>query len=319
MKNSSSPTISGPAINKSSTPDLSVVLVGWNNRSYLEPCLHSLYQCGLSRTFEVVVVDNGSSDGSQRMLKEQFSEVQIVQNYSNVGLSRATNQGIQHTTGQYVLLLNNDTLVNGPSIEAMIKFMELTPNAGAVGGKLLNPDGSFQGGGARFSSLFQEFLIATRLGEFLCKGYPSHKDNDREIVVDWLSSACLLVRRGVFSQIGFLDEQYFIYGDETDFQFRLKQANWKVYYLPLVTTIHYGGRSMDRWRRRKMVYRGKMLFYKKNRGSLAAFTLRLMLGGLTVPKTLLWSIAWLFPWCHTAAKRELRSNLDVLNLCCHLR
>jgi GT2 family glycosyltransferase len=294
-------------------------LVCWNNRSYLEPCLRSLYQCGLIRTIEVVVVDNGSTDGSQQMLKELFPDVMIVQNRGNVGLSRATNQGIQQTTGRYVLLLNNDTIVNEPSLEAMIKFMELTPDAGAVGGKLLNPDGSFQGGGSCFSSLFQEFLIATRLGEFLYEGYPSHKDNGRETVVDWLSSACLLVRRIVFSQIGFLDEQYFIYGDETDFQFRLKQANWKVYYLPRVTTIHYGGRSMDRWRRRKMVYRGKMLFYKKNYGSLAAFTLRLMLGGLTVPKTLLWSIAWLFPWSHTIAKRELRSNLDVLDLCRHLQ
>jgi GT2 family glycosyltransferase len=319
MKNSYSPTVAEPVTDKTSTPDLSVVLVGWNNRSYLEPCLRSLYQCGLRRSFEVVVVDNGSTDGSQQMLKEQFPDVLIVQNHSNVGLSRATNQGIQQAAGRYVLLLNNDTLVNEPSLEAMTKFMESTPSAGAVGGKLLNPDGSFQGAGARFSSLLQEFLIATRLGELLYVGYPSHEIDDRETIVDWLSSACLLVRRVVFSQVGLLDEQYFIYGDETDFQFRLKQAGWNVYYLPQATTIHYGGRSLDRWRRRKMVYRGKMLFYRKNYGSFAAFTLRLMLGGLTLLKTLLWGIAWLFPWCHTAAERELRSNLDVLNLCCRLQ
>jgi N-acetylglucosaminyl-diphospho-decaprenol L-rhamnosyltransferase len=319
MKTQSSANISAGPSAETSTPDLSVVLVCWNNQSYLEPCLRSLYQGGLGRTFEVVVVDNGSTDGSQEMLREQFPEVKIVQNHSNLGLSRATNQGIQVTTGRYVLLLNNDTLVNRQSLEKLVNFMELTPAAGAVGGKLLNPDGSFQGAAARFSSLFQEFLIATRLGEFLWEGYPSHEDDEQDKVVDWLSSACLLVRRSVFTQVGLLDEEYFIYGDETDLQFRLKQAGWKVYYLPQATTIHYGGRSMDRWRRRKMVYRGKLLFYKKNYGVLRAFLLRFALGGLTLGKTLLWGIAWLVPRSHHAAERELRSNFEVLSLCCRLQ
>jgi N-acetylglucosaminyl-diphospho-decaprenol L-rhamnosyltransferase len=319
IKNQFSQTISRGRSHETSTPDVSVLLVCWNNRGYLEPCLHSLYQSGLRRTFEVVVVDNGSTDGGQKMLREQFPEVRIVQNHRNLGLSCATNQGIRATTGRYVLLLNNDTLVNGPSLEEMVHFMEVTPDAGAVGGKLLNPDGSFQGAAARFSSLWQELLIATRLGEFLWEGYPSHEDDKQENVVDWLSSACLLVRRSAFAEVGLLDEEYFIYGDETDFQFRLKRAGWKVYYLPQVTTIHYGGRSMDRWRRRKMVYRGKMLFYRKNYSTLHAFLLRLVLGGLTLAKTLLWSIAWLLPRSRKTAECELRSNIEVLSLCWSLQ
>jgi N-acetylglucosaminyl-diphospho-decaprenol L-rhamnosyltransferase len=308
-----------PLSHGEATIDLSVVLVCWNNRSFLEPCLCSFYQGGLSRTSEVVVVDNGSTDGSQQMLREQFPQVRIIQNQHNVGLSRATNQGIQNTTGQYVLLLNNDTLVNRTSLEEMVHFMELTPDAGAVGGKLVNPDGSFQGAGARFSSIFQEFLIATRLGEFLWSGYPSHGRDDTKAVVDWLSSACLLVRRVVFEQVGFLDEDYFIYGDETDFQFRLKRVGWQVYYLPQVSTVHYGGCSLDRWRRRKMVYRGKMLFYQKNYGTFATFKLRLLLGGLTVAKTAFWSVAWLLPGRQSAAEHELRSNREVLGLCFRLQ
>jgi GT2 family glycosyltransferase len=300
-------------------PDMSVVLVCWNNRGYLEPCLRSLYQCELGRTFEVIVVDNGSSDGSQDMLREHFPGVRIVQNQDNLGLSRATNQGIELSRGQYVLLLNNDTLVNGPSLQKMIHCLDVHPSVAAVGGKLLNPDGSFQGAAAKFSTLFQELLIATRLGELFWEGYPSHKNGKGERVVDWLSSACLLVRKSVFAQVGLLDESYFIYGDETDLQFRLKQAGWKVCYLPQATTIHYGGRSMDRWRRRKMVYRGKLLFYKKNYGALRAFSLRLILGGLTLAKTLLWILAWLLPRSHDAAKRELRSNFEVLSLCCRLQ
>ncbi|UCH58745.1 MAG: glycosyltransferase family 2 protein, partial [Anaerolineales bacterium] len=259
-------------------PVMSIVLVCWNNKDYLEPCLRSLYDGGLSSSFDVVVTDNGSTDGSQAMLAEKFPHVRIIQNDHNVGLGKASNQGIQATQGRYVLLLNNDTLVNASALDSLVDFLEQNPEAGAVGGKLLNPDGSFQSGYAGFSTLLEEFLIATRLGEFIWKGYPSHGDSDQVRAVGWLSSACLLLRRSALNEVGLLDESYFIYGDEADLQFRLNKAGWKVFYLPDAEIIHYGGRSMDRWRRRKMVYRGKMLFYQKNYGEMSTIGLRLMLG-----------------------------------------
>ena len=103
-------------------PDMSIVLVCWNNKAYLEPCLDSLYDGDLQSSFDVVVVDNGSTDGSQAMLREKYPEVQIIQNDHNVGLGKASNQGIEATKGRYVLLLNNDTLVNGASLDAMVAF-----------------------------------------------------------------------------------------------------------------------------------------------------------------------------------------------------
>jgi GT2 family glycosyltransferase len=138
-------------------PVCAVVLVCWNNKGYLEPCLRSLYGAGMRNTFEVVVVDNGSTDGSQQMLREQFPDVQIIQNDSNVGLGKASNQGIEATQAPFVLLLNNDTIVNGPSLDALIDFMASTPDAGAAGGRLLNEDGSFQAAFNRFSTLAEEF------------------------------------------------------------------------------------------------------------------------------------------------------------------
>jgi GT2 family glycosyltransferase len=155
-------------------PDLAIILVCWNNKEYLEPCLRSLYDGRLDSRFEVVVVDNGSTDGSQAMLAQKFPQVEIIQNEGNVGLGRASNQGIMATGGRYVLLLNNDTLVNAASLDAMVEFLDATPEAGAVGGRLLNPDGSFQAGYASFSTLGEELLITTRLGERLWPGYPSH-------------------------------------------------------------------------------------------------------------------------------------------------
>ena len=295
-----------------------IVLVGWNNKDYLEPCLQSLCDTGMRRAVEVVVVDNGSTDGSQAMLAAQFPHVRLVQNDRNVGLARASNQGIQCTDAPFVLLLNNDTLVDGRSLDAMVEFMQATPDAGAVGGTLLNGDGSFQAGYNNFSSLPEELAIATRLGELLWPGYPSHRTRGGVRSVDWLSSACLLLRRSALSQVGLLDESYFIYGDEADLQFRLVRAGWKVYYLPDVKTIHFGGRSLDRWRRRKMVYRGKMLFYRKNYGPLREYLLRVLFGTLTVAKVGAWSLAWPIPSLKERATRELRSNADVLRLCLKL-
>ncbi len=300
------------------TPACAIVLVCWNNRAYLEPCLDSLYGAGLRHSFEVVVVDNGSTDGSQDMLRQRFPAVLLVQNHSNVGLGRASNQGIEATTAPYVLLLNNDTIVNRDSLDALIDHMIATPDAGAVGGKLLNEDGSIQAEYGNFSTLREEFLIATRIGELLWPGYPSHHPSHDVRSVDWLSSACLLVRRAALSQVGLLDESYFIYGDEADLQYRLIAAGFKVYYLPRATTLHFGGRSLDRWRRRRMVYRGKMLFYRRHYGAVREYLLRGLFGALTVAKVGAWSAAWPIPSLHERATRELRSNIDVLRLCVKL-
>lgn len=309
-------TITTPASEAGeSVPDQSIVMVCWNNKDYLDPCLQSLYEGGLRSSFEVVAVDNGSTDGSQAMLREKYPDVMIIQNDHNVGLGKASNQGIEATRGRYVLLFNNDTLVDGPSLDVLVDFLDNTPDAGAVGGTLLNADGSFQSSYGNFSTLFEEFMIATHLGESLWPGYPLHGDSKEVKQVGWLSSACLLVRREALDQVGLLDEEYFIYGDEADLQYRLNQAGWKVYFIPNSTTIHYGGRSMDRWRRRKMVYRGKMLFYRKNYGPVKTALLRGMFAGLSLVKMLPWSLAWIFPSWRERARLELSSNMDVVKLC----
>ncbi len=298
--------------------DLSIVLVGWNNKAYLEPCLESLYASDLGCRYDVVLVDQGSTDGSQAMLREKFPEVRIIQNDHNVGLAKACNQGIEGTTGRHVLLLNNDTLVNS-TLGELVRFLDENPRAGAVGGRLLNPDGSFQAGFAGFSSLWEEILIATHLGELFQEGYPSHDDSDEVRHVGWISSACLLLRREALDEVGLLDEEFFIYGDEADLQFRLNRAGWPVYYLPTVNTIHYGGRSMNRWKRRRMVYRGKMLFYRKNYGALRTGALRLLFGALSAAKMLPWSLVYLLPGQRERAKKELDSNIEVIKLCLDLR
>jgi GT2 family glycosyltransferase len=298
-------------------PDFSIVLVCWNNREYLEGCLRSLYESKIDFTYEELVVDNGSSDGSQAMLATKYPQANLIQNDRNLGLSRASNQGILASLGHYVLLLNNDTMVNGPSLNALVEFMNHHPDAGAAGGTLLNQDGSLQATYSEFSTLWQEFMIATGLGHLFWPNYPDHGISNEIKVVDWLSSACLILRRSALDQVGLLDEQYFIYGDEADLQYRLKRAGWKIYYLPQVKTIHYGGRSMNRWSRRKMVYRGKMLFYEKHYGAFRTISLRGMLVALSFLKSIFWLLAW--PIVRERSSLELRSNLDVIRLCLNLK
>jgi GT2 family glycosyltransferase len=295
-----------------------VVLVCWNNRTYLEPCLRSLFDAHMRNAIDVVVVDNGSTDGSQQLLREEFPQARVIQNDANVGLGRASNQGIECTSAPFVLLLNNDTVVNGPSLDALVDFMAATPDAGAAGGTLLNEDGSFQAAYNRFPSVLEEFLIATRLGELLWTEYPSHRGGTSVKPVDWIGSACLLLRRAALAEVGLLDDRYFIYGDETDLQYRLRAAGWKVYYVPGATTVHFGGRSMDRWRRRKMVYRGKMLFFRKHYGLVRQAVLRAMLLLLTLGKVVVWGLAWPVPSWKDRAARELASNGDVFRLCLRL-
>jgi GT2 family glycosyltransferase len=272
----------------------------------------------MRNAFEVLVVDNGSTDGSQRMLREQFPAVRVIQNDGNVGFCRASNQGIEATRAPYILLLNSDTVVNERSLDALIDFMAATGDAGAVGGTLVNEDGSFQASFNRFSSLAEEVLVGTGLGRLLWPGYPSHHTAAQARAVDWVCAACLLVRRAALEDVGLLDERYVMYGDEADLQYRLARAGWKVYFLPEATTVHLGGRSQDRWRRRRMVYRGKMLFYRCNYGAFAEYALRTMLGVLTLGKAAAWMPAWLVPSLHRRAALELRSNSDVLRLCIKL-
>jgi N-acetylglucosaminyl-diphospho-decaprenol L-rhamnosyltransferase len=299
-------------------PDVSVVLVCWNNKDYLDPCLVSLYGANLTSSFDVVVVDNGSTDGSQEMLREKYPQVKLIENGENVGLGKASNQGIEATNGRFILLLNNDTLVNGPSLQTMFDYMNKTPDAGAVGGLILNPDGSFQSSYASFSTLWEEFMLASGLAQKFRDGYPLDGQTDYVKPVGWMSSACLLVRRSAVEEVGLLDETFFIYGDETDLQYRMQKAGWKAYYLPQATTLHYGSVSTERWPRRRLIYRGKMLFYQKNYDPVRTIFLRFMIATISLAKMAFWSAVWLVPGKRDAARNELNSNWDVFQLCLHL-
>jgi GT2 family glycosyltransferase len=300
--------------------DLSIALVNWNNRDYLEQCLESIETARLLLTYEIVVSDNGSTDGSQQMLAERFPHVKVVQNNGNVGVARGNNQCIRNSSGRYIHILNNDTVVNRESVEAMVRFLDEHPEAGAVGGNLFNPDGTLQSSFFSFPTLLEEFLIVSHVGSRLNPHFPSHNGLHPSIrEVDWISSASIVVRRKAIEEIGLIDEEYFIYSDETDWQYRLWQAGWKVYYLPHVTTVHYGGGSFQPGGKRyTLVYRGRMLFARKHYGRLYCIVQRAMFALAALGRLGVWLAAQASSKWRTVARKQIASNLETLKLCFHL-
>ena len=224
---------------------LSIIIVSWNTVDLLAQCLESIYAYPPDGEFEVLVVDNASTDNSVQLVGEQFPQVKLFENKVNVGFAGANNQAIQQSLGSYVLLLNPDTEVKASALEDLLQFMDRHPQAGAVGARILNPDETLQTSCYPTPTLLREFWRLFHLDVFWPYGSYHMADwnlqKSRE--VDILLGACLLLRRTVLDQIGLMDESYFIYSEEVDLCYRVQQAGWHLYWVPQAQVIHYGGQS----------------------------------------------------------------------------
>lgn len=294
---------------------LSIVIVNYNTREFTAQCLDSIYQSPPSVSFEIVLVDNASSDGSPEYLEANYPQVKLIRSPHNVGIAGGNNLGIKAACGRFILLLNNDTIVLPGSIDRTVKFLQSHPDAGGVGGNLLNPDGSFQSGHNSFPTLWRLFLITTKIGQRFHSYYPSNPRSAVISEVDWMSTAFMTFRREALFEIGLVDEQYFIYSDESDLQLRLHQAGWKIYYLPDLETIHFGGKSLNPWRRRRLVYRGYLLYFTKHRGAFQTVLVRLMFILISLLKLPFWLVCYLLPVKRQLAIAEVRSNCSILRMC----
>jgi N-acetylglucosaminyl-diphospho-decaprenol L-rhamnosyltransferase len=244
--------------------DLSIIIVNWNTLPLLRICLASIFDaslCGL--TMEVIVVDNGSSDGSVDMVKREFPSVQLVTNTTNIGFAWAANQGIRWSAGDFVLLLNSDIIVEKQTLSALMEFMKVHKDAGMCGARLMRSDGSVQpylfGSDPTLSYLIRRGLKRLFLRKAL------HDWETKDIMeVDWVSGACLIARREALSAVGLLDENIFMYFEDTDLCLRARLFGWKVYYNPTATVIHLGGQSSNDKERRKVYFESLLYFYKKH-------------------------------------------------------
>lgn len=269
--------------------DVSIIIVNWNTRDLLADCLDSITQTASDLIFEIIVVDNASTDDSQTMVRQRFPHVRLIANQENVGFARANNQGMAASSGRHALLLNSDALLTPGALQALVSLADAKPRAGIVGAQLLNPDGSFQASHTTFPNLWQEFLILSGIGRLLRgRWYPSHgpEEGKGPQIVDYVEGACLLVRRKAFEDVGGLDEDYFMYAEEVDWCYDMREKGWQVWYQPAAEVIHLGGGSSRnrRTQREGDLYRSRVRFFRKHYGDIAARLLKLQIYGFTAVK-----------------------------------
>ncbi len=232
---------------------LSIVIICWNDLKVIENCLTSIFKGTTKTEFEVIVTDNGSTDGSIERIRANFPAVRLIENGANLGFSKANNVGIRAATGEYVLILNPDTIVHPGSLDRWIEFADLHPEAGGFGCKVLNPDGSFQGTARPFPTVRRALIAALGLRPlgFLGRAFISDKyvgwNGETEREIDWQSGCCVMVRGDVLKQISGFDEQFFFHYEEVDLCFRVWESGHPIRYTPNVTITHLGGQSVGRF------------------------------------------------------------------------
>jgi len=257
---------------------LSVCIVTFHARDLLRDCLRSLCE-HTTLDYEVIVVDNGSQDGVGTMLQQEFPrnllrQVQFVENDTNLGYTYPMNQALRLAQGRYLLQLNPDTLILPQSLDRLVDFLEAHPQAGICSPKVLNSDHTLQKPCRRgestpwavltyFLGLSALFPKSKLFGQYLM----SYMDEDETHLAAGVSGSCMLIRRAVIEQIGYLDERFFAYQEDADFCFQARHAGWQIYYVPTSQIIHLGGHGGSRVQPYRSIYewhKSYFLYYRKN-------------------------------------------------------
>lgn len=266
--------------------DISIVIVNYNVKAFLEQCLMAIERARHNLKIEIFVVDNRSVDGSQAMVKKGFPYVHLIENKGNIGFSKANNQALRLVKGKYVLILNPDTLIQEDTLTTLKDFLDKHSKTGAVGCKLINPDGSFQSGSRRgfptpwvaFTRIIGLSKIFPRIRLF-GQYNMTYLNPDTESEIDVLTGSLMLIRKSVLDNIGYFDEDYFMYGEDIDLCYRIKKDGWKIYYTPTTTAIHYKGESTKRGEFSYIsnFYSAMLIFTRKHFKNHYSFFLRAML------------------------------------------
>lgn len=232
--------------------DVSIVIVNWNSKDFLAACLRSLERHTHGLTRETIVIDSGSFDGCGEMLAADFPSVRFVQSAANRGFASANNEACRHATGNRLLFLNPDTELESAAVNLMVEHLDRSPDAGAVGCRLLNRDGSLQTCCVQpFPTIVGQLLNS----DWLQRRFPRWKlwgmsplfdAGDAPARVDVVSGACLMLRRAAFERVGGFSEDYFMYAEDLDLCHKLRQAGLVNYHLPHATVRHFGGGSSEK-------------------------------------------------------------------------
>lgn len=232
---------------------LSIVIICWNDWKVIEECLHSIVSGTRETEYEIVVSDNGSTDGSVEKIRAQFPLVRIVENRENLGFARGNNAGIRYAAGEYVLILNPDTVVHAGSLDRLIRFANKHAECGAFGCLVQNPDGSYQESARPFPSVRGAWIAALylrplgRLSSFFASDRYVGWNGDTGRTVDWQSGCCILFRGDVLKHLEGFDERFFYHYEEVDLCRRVWNAGFTIIFTPEASITHLGGQSVGRF------------------------------------------------------------------------
>jgi GT2 family glycosyltransferase len=258
--------------------DLSIIIVAWNVRDLVLDCLASIEDARLRASYEVIVVDNGSVDGTVESVRRAFPRAHVIALPANVGFAAGNNQGMLKATGRHFVLLNSDTIVLPGGLERCVEYLEAHPEVAVVGPQLLNPDRSKQNCIHNSPTLLSELVGQSLLRRLLPRRWPSKLVDYREpLEVEAVLGACLFVRADVVREVGPIDEAYFFFLEETDWCERIRARGWKVVHLPDAHVIHLYGEATKKkvpLRTRIEYYRSRYVFFRKNRSRAAYLALR---------------------------------------------
>jgi len=291
-------------------PDLTVSIISSDNLNLLLPCLRSAFEGTHEISLEVYVVDNASMDNTTEVVKATFPQVTVIRNEVRQGFSTNNNMVLHQGRGRYLMLLNDDTMIQDSALDHMVEFMDAQPRAGAVGGFLLNPDGSSQPAFARFPHPMVEAVWPV-----LNWYHHTVEQADHPFEVDSVHGAAMLVRRGVINRVGLLDTAFDpIYSEEVDWCYRIKQAGWQIYTHPQARIIHYGGQTMNRIMPRKyeLLLSHRMLYFRKHAGRWAADVYRVTLGLSTAVKLVCWTLIDVLQGDRQAIKEKRKLHWYIL-------
>lgn len=256
--------------------DLSIIIVNYNVKEFLQNLLHSVEKASSNISKEIIVIDNASDDGSVDTIKEKFSSVKLIENKNNIGFGSANNQGLAIAKGKYILFINPDCIVSEDTFDKMILFFEEHPDGGLAGCKILNSDGSLQLACRRsFPGPWTSFTKVTGLSNLFPKSRIfarynlTYLDENKTYEVDAVSGSFMMIKKEVYEKVGGFDEQFFMYGEDLDLCYRVQKAGDKVYYVHNTQIIHYKGESTKRSNldETKLFYYAMQLFVKKHLSS----------------------------------------------------
>jgi GT2 family glycosyltransferase len=265
--------------------EISVVIVAWNAKRYLELCLDSLEEAPPRRSLEVLVVDNASADGTAEMVEARFPSVKLIRSAENLGFAKGNNVAIRQCVGRYIALVNPDVIVLPGCLDALADFLDQNPKVGNVGPRVLNPDGTLQNTCRRSPTLWNNFCETTGLaglfkGSRLFAGQQmTFFPHDQTLAVDVVVGCFSMVRREAFEAVGLLDEGLFMYGDDVDWCRRCWNAGWEVVFFSGAQAIHDQGRTTAPYPVRFALaqQRSKIQYWTKHHSALAVFGIRIML------------------------------------------